>query len=113
KADHPESERTAQPGNCRKVGQPLSRVSSCHVGVSPRRSTVASGLPLLRESLMRSDSARVIRHTRSTALSLHLPLRRLALCLDCEACFGIGAPSCPACGGASGVLPCMLQSQGP
>ena len=40
---------------------------------------------------------RPLDRTRSAALALHLPLRRLALCLDCEACFDIGAPSCPAC----------------
>jgi len=28
----------------------------------------------------------------------HLPLRKLALCLDCDACFEVGAPTCPACG---------------
>ena len=28
----------------------------------------------------------------------HLPLRRLALCLDCEECFEIGADACPRCG---------------
>ncbi len=27
----------------------------------------------------------------------HLALRRLALCLDCDACFEIGADACPAC----------------
>jgi len=40
---------------------------------------------------------RPLDRTRSAALALHLPLRRLALCVDCEACFDIGAPSCPAC----------------
>jgi hypothetical protein len=29
---------------------------------------------------------------------VHLPLRRVALCLDCEACFGLGQEQCPACG---------------
>jgi hypothetical protein len=62
---------------------------------------------------MRSASARVgIRHTRSTTLALHLPLRRLALCLDCEACFEIGASSCPACGGDTWVLPAKFLDQG-
>ena len=62
---------------------------------------------------MRVDSDRVhIRHTRSTALS-HLPLRRLALCLDCEACFEIGASSCPACGGDTWVLLSKFLDQGP
>lgn len=31
----------------------------------------------------------------------HLPLRRLALCLDCDECFEIGATRCPACGSAT------------
>jgi len=31
----------------------------------------------------------------------HLPLRQLALCLDCDECFAIGSPTCPACGGAT------------
>jgi hypothetical protein len=26
-----------------------------------------------------------------------LPIERAALCLDCEALYGIGEPSCPAC----------------
>src|SRR4029450_9877917 len=63
---------------------------------------------------MRSDSARVhIRHTRSTTLSLHLPLRRLALCLDCEACFEIGASSCLACGGDTRGLLSKFLDPGP
>jgi hypothetical protein len=62
---------------------------------------------------MRAESARVhIRHTRGTALS-HLPLRRLALCLDCEACFEIGTSSCPACGGDTWVLLSKFLDQGP
>ena len=28
----------------------------------------------------------------------HVPLRRLALCLDCDACFELGSPACSACG---------------
>lgn len=30
-----------------------------------------------------------------------LPLARLALCLDCEACFEVGPGPCPACGSAT------------
>jgi hypothetical protein len=49
---------------------------------------------------MKSDSARVHEpQPRTTAPALHLPLRRIALCLDCEACYEIGAPACFACGG--------------
>src|SRR5258705_14003911 len=29
---------------------------------------------------------------------VHLPLMRLGMCLDCEACFEIGFDACPACG---------------
>lgn len=35
---------------------------------------------------------------RSVSPSVHLPLKRLALCLDCDECFEIGYASCPACG---------------
>jgi hypothetical protein len=28
----------------------------------------------------------------------HFPLRRLALCLDCDECFEFGSATCPACG---------------
>jgi rRNA maturation endonuclease Nob1 len=35
---------------------------------------------------------------RKTARTLHLPLYRMALCLDCETCFEIGRDRCPACG---------------
>src|SRR5256885_13221194 len=32
---------------------------------------------------------------------VHLPLRRLALCLDCDEGFEIGSGTCPACGSAT------------
>lgn len=32
-----------------------------------------------------------------------MPLKRAVLCLDCEMCFDIGAPHCPACGSDSWV----------
>ncbi|HEY3066751.1 MAG TPA: hypothetical protein VGL09_13225 [Methylomirabilota bacterium] len=35
---------------------------------------------------------------RYLAATIHLPLRRVALCLDCDECFEIGADRCPACG---------------
>lgn len=43
---------------------------------------------------------RALRPTPATRVASpsHLPLARLALCLDCEACFEIGPSSCPACG---------------
>jgi hypothetical protein len=34
---------------------------------------------------------------------LHLPLKRLALCLDCEKCFELGAEACPACGSGTWI----------
>lgn len=34
-------------------------------------------------------------------VQLHLPLRRLALCLDCDECFEVGDDPCPACGNAA------------
>lgn len=37
------------------------------------------------------------KHVRSVARGLHWPLRRLALCLDCDQCFELGPVACPAC----------------
>ena len=34
----------------------------------------------------------------NAAPRVHFPLARLALCLDCDACFEIGFEQCPACG---------------
>jgi hypothetical protein len=34
----------------------------------------------------------------ATSSGLHVPLARLALCLDCETCFEVGSATCPACG---------------
>jgi hypothetical protein len=34
----------------------------------------------------------------ASAPGLHLPLRNLALCLDCDECFALGYADCPACG---------------
>lgn len=41
-----------------------------------------------------------LRRSRALAAGprLHFPLRRLALCLDCEQCFEIGGDTCRACG---------------
>ena len=33
-----------------------------------------------------------------TQTRFHVPLVRVVLCLDCEACFELGAEECPACG---------------
>ena len=43
------------------------------------------------------------------AAKVQLPLRQLALCLDCDECFEIGSPTCPACGSATSTsLSCCL-----
>lgn len=31
--------------------------------------------------------------------SVHVPLKKLALCLDCDVCFELALGTCPACGG--------------
>ena len=41
----------------------------------------------------------------------HLPLRQLALCLDCDECFGISSPACPACGSATWTLLSQFLAQ--
>ena len=62
---------------------------------------------------MGSQNARVQGRRARIASSLHLPLRRLALCLDCEMCFEIGTPACPGCGGETWVLLARFLDQGP
>src|SRR5882724_975614 len=42
-----------------------------------------------------NDRARVL------ATGIHLPLRKLALCLDCDECFELGYSTCPACGSST------------
>jgi hypothetical protein len=51
--------------------------------------------------------------TVQRSLALHLPLRRLALCLDCEACFDIGTPSGPACSGDTWIPLARFLDQRP
>src|SRR5215468_7642225 len=34
----------------------------------------------------------------ASSSGMHLPLRKLALCLDCDECFEVGYDTCPACG---------------
>jgi len=46
-------------------------------------------MPLIRGRRMRNDT------------QFHLPLRLLALCLDCDECFEIGNGCCPACGSST------------
>jgi hypothetical protein len=41
---------------------------------------------------------RVMPRSRVLASGVHLPLKKLALCLDCDECFELGYASCPACG---------------
>jgi hypothetical protein len=43
----------------------------------------------------------MISRRRMLAAKMHLPLLQLALCLDCDECFEIGSPACPACGSAT------------
>jgi hypothetical protein len=40
----------------------------------------------------------MLQRTQATFPGFHLPLRKLALCLDCDECFSLGAQLCPACG---------------
>ncbi|HXG05685.1 MAG TPA: hypothetical protein VNO23_19995 [Candidatus Binatia bacterium] len=40
----------------------------------------------------------MLTRSRRPGPQLHIPLRRLAMCLDCEVCFEVGPAECPACG---------------
>jgi hypothetical protein len=50
---------------------------------------------------------------RMLAETVHLPLRQVALCLDCDECFGISSPTCPACGSATWTLLSRFLAQAP
>jgi hypothetical protein len=43
----------------------------------------------------------MISRRRMLSTKMHLPLRQMALCLDCDECFEISSPTCPACGSAT------------
>ena len=43
----------------------------------------------------------MLNRPRVLADGLHLPLKKLALCLDCDECFELGHAVCPACGSAT------------
>jgi predicted amidophosphoribosyltransferase len=40
----------------------------------------------------------MLQRTQGRSTGIHLPLRNLALCLDCDECFALGGELCPACG---------------
>jgi hypothetical protein len=44
---------------------------------------------------------------------VHFPLRRLSLCLDCDECFEIGSPNCPACGSETAASLARFLEQAP
>ena len=43
----------------------------------------------------------MLQRARVLASGIHLPLRKLALCLDCDECFELGYSTCPACGSST------------
>jgi len=43
----------------------------------------------------------MITSARKLSPRVHMPLRLLALCLDCDECFEIAAETCPACGSST------------
>jgi len=46
------------------------------------------------------------------ASGMHLPLRHLFLCLDCDECFGVGHEQCPACGSGGWISLSRFLEQG-
>jgi hypothetical protein len=46
----------------------------------------------------------MISRRRMLATKARLPLRHLALCLDCDECFEISSTRCPACGSATSTM---------
>jgi hypothetical protein len=55
----------------------------------------------------------MIQRRRRPAARVHLPLRRLALCLDCDECFEVGDDPCPACGNATWTPLARFLDEGP
>src|SRR5215471_7778820 len=58
----------------------------------------------------------MLQRNHAVAPGIHLPLRKLALCLDCDECFTLGSQRCPACGSgtwtpAARFLDLMTASQ--
>ncbi len=45
--------------------------------------------------------AHMMPRSRVLAAGVHLPLKKLALCLDCDECFELGYATCPACGSST------------
>ncbi len=45
--------------------------------------------------------AHMLHRSRLLAVGTHLPLQKLALCLDCDECFELGYATCPACGSST------------
>jgi hypothetical protein len=43
----------------------------------------------------------MLQRSRAEFAGIHLPLRNLALCLDCDECFDLGYADCPACGSST------------
>jgi rRNA maturation endonuclease Nob1 len=43
--------------------------------------------------------------------TLHVPLERVALCVDCETCFEISNHPCPACGSRTWVSVARLLNR--
>jgi hypothetical protein len=74
----------------------ISRSGNCRFRRSPRRGISFAAL----HNVLRLDGT-------------YLPLRRVGLCLDCEACFEIGTSSCPACSGDTWVVLAKFLNAGP
>lgn len=83
--DHPLGGRCRVPGCPCTEYQPLTEIGRRH------RETARWSSPL-------RDLLAALVPRRPPAGPLHWPLTRVAVCLDCEACFPVAASRCPACG---------------
>jgi hypothetical protein len=54
----------------------------------------------------------MLRDVRTASPNVHVPLNRLALCLDCEECFEVGLDACPACSSGTWVTLARLVGGG-
>ena len=100
------------PGRFDRLAQELSLNSAQAQDIARRSSISRSGNCRFRRSPPHGISFAALHHVVRLD-GTYLPLRRVGLCLDCEACFEIGTSSCPACGGDTWVVLAKFLNAGP
>jgi hypothetical protein len=85
--------KTLSPAKTGAIGDPLA---GTHVAIS-------TGERIDCRERSHDGDPMISRSPRRPSPTVHLPLPRVGLCLDCEECFEIGFDACPACGSEAWV----------